>query len=157
MSRLVEILWYDLMQFYKHVQTCQNSMIRFDTILKTCPDLLKYYDKIWYNSTNMSRLVEILWYKKHVQTRQNDLRAVKKLLRGEKSYLNNLALNTYLMPWSVVFCEISITCIIWFSVQFCTSCTIERGRILANLCFFWFAKFKIHVSTKFLGTVPIFR
>ena len=62
-----EILWYDLMNFYKHVQTCQNSMIRFDTILKTCPDLLKYYDTIWYDSTNMSRLVIILgidmiWY-----------------------------------------------------------------------------------------------
>ena len=33
-------------KFYKHDQTCQNSMIRFDAILKTCPDLLKFYDTI---------------------------------------------------------------------------------------------------------------
>ena len=28
----------------KHVQTCSNIMIRFDTILQTCPDLFKYHD-----------------------------------------------------------------------------------------------------------------
>ena len=33
MSRLVILLWYDLIWFFKHVQTCFNVMIRFDMIL----------------------------------------------------------------------------------------------------------------------------
>ena len=74
MFRLVQILWYDLILFYKHVQTCCNIVIRFDTILQTYPDLFNmYYDTIWYDSTNMSRHVQILrydliWFYKHVQT-----------------------------------------------------------------------------------------
>ena len=41
----------------RHVQTCHNIMIRFDTILQTCPDLS------WYNSANMSKHAQTcLWY-----------------------------------------------------------------------------------------------
>ena len=70
MSKLVIMLWYDFIWFYKHVQTCHNAMIRFDTILQTCPDLSWYdlirfykhvqtcHDTIWYNSTNMYKLVQ---------------------------------------------------------------------------------------------------
>ena len=78
MFRLVKILWYDLIRFYKHVQTCQNTMIRFEAILKICQDLSQpYRDTIWYDSTNMFRLVKILWYDlmrfwKYVQTCHNN-------------------------------------------------------------------------------------
>ena len=44
-----DTIWYDSSNMSRHVQTCHNIMIRFDTILQTCPDLS------WYNSTNMSR------------------------------------------------------------------------------------------------------
>ena len=62
-----DTIWYDSSNMSRHVQTCHNIMIRFDTILQTCPDLS------WYDSTNLSRLVIILWYDlirfyKHVQT-----------------------------------------------------------------------------------------
>ena len=50
MSRHVQILRYDLIRFYKHVQTCSNIMTRFDTFLQTCPDLFICYDMIWYDS-----------------------------------------------------------------------------------------------------------
>ena len=45
MSRLVIMLWYDLIRFYKHVQTCHNAMIWFDTILQTCLNLSKKMTK----------------------------------------------------------------------------------------------------------------
>ena len=57
MFRLFQILWHNLIQFYKPVLTCSNITTRFDTILQTCPNLFKYYDTIWYDSTNMSKLV----------------------------------------------------------------------------------------------------
>ena len=45
MSKPLQILWHDLIWFYKHVQTCPW-----------------FYDTIWYNSANMSRHVQILWH-----------------------------------------------------------------------------------------------
>ena len=79
MSKLVQILWHDLIRFYKHVQTCSNITIQFDTIkhVQTCLNILRhnlihfykhvqtcswYYGTIWYDSTNMFKLVQILQY-----------------------------------------------------------------------------------------------
>jgi hypothetical protein len=47
MSRLVIILWYDLIRFYKHFQTCLNA-IWYNRII-SCPS--------WNSHVNMSRLV----------------------------------------------------------------------------------------------------
>ena len=43
-----------------NMSTCQNTMIRFDTILKICPDLSQNYDAILH-VPNMSRL-DTKWY-----------------------------------------------------------------------------------------------
>jgi hypothetical protein len=76
MSRLVQVLWHDLIWFCTHIQTCSNIMTQFDTILQTCPDLFKYYDMIWYDSKTSPNLSMILWHDligfyKHVQTCSN--------------------------------------------------------------------------------------
>ena len=60
MSKLVTALWYDLIRFYKHVQTCHDIMIQFDTILKTCPDLSQYYDIILHASNMPSTCLQLV-------------------------------------------------------------------------------------------------
>ena len=99
MFRLVQILWYDLIRFYKHVQTCSNIMTRFDTILQTCPDLFKYYDTIWYDSTNMSRLVQISWY---LQTCP-DMFKYYDTIWYDSTNMSRLVLNHKMMKYSKIW------------------------------------------------------
>ena len=78
MSRLVIMLWYDLIRFYKHVQTCHNIMIEFDTILQTCLNLSKKMMK--YTKIHLKFLRNVLFFswRQSYSLDRFDERAVKK-------------------------------------------------------------------------------
>ena len=58
LSRLVILLWYDLIWFFKHVQTCCNVMIQFDMAIYVSNmsrlvlnHKMTKYSNIWENGT----------------------------------------------------------------------------------------------------------
>ena len=64
MSRLVKILWYNLIRFYKHVQTCHDTIISL-MFLNLSELVLNYnmtkFSEIWVNGTRNADDKAIPW------------------------------------------------------------------------------------------------
>ena len=102
MSRLVIMLWYDLIRFYKHVQTCHNIMIQFDTILQTCLNLSKKMMK--YTKIHLKFLRNVLFFswRQSYSLDRFDERAVKNCTCVPKGQLKFIYSEK-----ATKFCEIS--------------------------------------------------
>ena len=101
MSRLVIMLWYDLIRFYKHVQTCHNIMIQFDTILQTCLNLSKKMMK--YTKIHLKFLRNVLFFswRQSYTLDRFDERAVKNvwIYLMNTFFETNKQLSLKISPW----------------------------------------------------------